>query len=431
MKYYSTNRRCPAVDLKTAVLQGLAPDGGLYMPEQLLVLRREFWTNWKEKSFAELSLEVLTPWLGDSVPGDELGIMVEDAFNFDVPLCQIEERVNVLELFGGPTCAFKDFAARLMARLVRYFVQQENHRLTILVATSGDTGSAVASGFLGVPDIDVVILYPRGKVSDIQERQLCGMGGNVAALRVEGTFDDCQALVKQAFVDQEIQAKRPLGSANSINIARLLPQMCYYFWAMARLGGKQPVVVSVPSGNFGNLTAGLMAQRMGLPVDRFVAATNNNDAVPRFLMTGEYKPLPSKATISNAMDVGNPSNFVRMLELFDHDAKAMAKVLSGYSFSDDATQSAIGDVFGRSGYVLDPHGAVGYLGLKTELQKRPDTVGIFLETAHPAKFAAVVEPCIGQAVEAPARLAQYLELEPKSTSLANDFQALKTFLLSS
>ncbi|HTF19668.1 MAG TPA: threonine synthase, partial [Chryseolinea sp.] len=350
--------------------------------------------------------------------------------SFDVPVVPVEDHVYALELFHGPTMAFKDFGARFMSQLLGYFARQQEREIVILVATSGDTGSAVANGFLDVPGTRVVVLYPSGKVSDIQEKQFTTLGSNITALEVAGTFDDCQRLVKTAFLDAELKRQFFLTSANSINIARLIPQSFYFFYAYAKLAGLgKPVVFCVPSGNFGNITGGLLAQRMGLPIGHFIAATNINDVVPEFLRTHELKPRPSKTTISNAMDVGSPSNIVRMLDLFGGDVAALEKAVTGYAFSDADTQQAMRDVFKASGYVMDPHGAVGYLGLKKYLREvRSDVTGVFLETAHPAKFKEVVEETLGEQVEIPATLQKFLTRTKQSRKMSSDFGDLKEFL---
>lgn len=431
MKFYSTNHQTKDASLKEAVLSGLAPDGGLFMPENIPVLPKDFFETLNLMTFREIAFEVVQPFLAADVPEFALKKMIEDAFNFDVPLVQLEENIFVLELFHGPTLAFKDFGARFMARLMAFLNQNTDKELTILVATSGDTGSAVAHGFLNVPGIQVFILYPSGKISHIQEQQLTTMGGNITALEIDGTFDDCQRLVKQAFPDPDLLREMNLTSANSINIARLLPQSFYYFYAVSRLEPQQtPMVFSVPSGNYGNLTGGLLAQRMGLPVTRFVAATNANDVVPQYLNSGHYEPQPTKKTISNAMDVGNPSNFARMLDLYQNDHEKILNDLWGASFSDEQTRAAINDIFAQQQYLLDPHGAVGYLGLRAYLDAaETSSPGVFLETAHPAKFADVIKDTIQQPVEVPERLGDYLKREKQSIQLPNDFGELKELLL--
>ena len=430
MRYYSTNHKSPSVSLKEAVLKGLADDNGLYMPEHIPVLPKYFFDSISNKSFREISLAIASALIEDSIPQDVLKKIVDEALNFDAPLVSLTDELNVLELFHGPTLAFKDFGARFMAGLTSYFITDSGKKLTILVATSGDTGSAVASGFYNVPGINVLILYPSGKVSGIQEKQLTTWGKNITALEVVGTFDDCQRMVKQAFLDEDIKKKRMLSSANSINIARLIPQSFYYFYAYAQLKNKnRSLVFSVPSGNFGNLTAGLLAARMGLPVSKFISATNINDVVPEYLNTGNFKPRPSQSTISNAMDVGNPSNFARMLDLMPV-LKDMKATVQGYSFTDDETRSAIKEIYNKCNYILDPHGAIGYLGLKSYMSKNAGKInGIFLETAHPAKFPETVESVIGNQIIQPERLEKFTRMEKKSIPLPNQFDDLKNFLL--
>ena len=421
MRLYSTNGQSPDASLKEAVLSGLAPDGGLYMPYEIPELPADFFEALPGMTFGEMAFIVLGALIGDDVPEPVLKEIANDAFDFEAPLVEVEPGVFCLELFHGPTLAFKDFGARFMARLMSHFVARDTRNLRILVATSGDTGSAVASGFYNQPNIQVSILYPSGRVSKIQEQQLTTMGGNVEALEVQGSFDDCQRMVKEAFVDPELQERLFLSSANSINIARLLPQSLYYFWAYAQQPKAHRIVV--PSGNFGNLMGGFIAKRMGLPVGQFVAATNINDMVPQYLKTGDFKPRPfSKPTLSNAMDVGTPSNVARMMEFYP-TVDELREDLEGCSFTDEETLATMADVFERTGYILDPHGAVAYRGL----QGQP---GIFLETAHPAKFGEVVQDAIGQEAPMPERLAAYLEREAHSIKLAPELDALKAHLLS-
>jgi len=430
MKFYSTNHESPEVGLEEAVMNGLAPDGGLYMPKDIPRLPDDFFQRAAEMSFHEIAFEMGKLFFSPDVPEERLMAMIQEAFNFEVPFVQLDTQLYVYELFHGPTCAFKDFAARFMARLFGFFGETSGQELTILVATSGDTGSAVAHGFLNVPGIKGVILYPSGKVSPLQEKQLTGMGGNVTACEVQGTFDDCQRLVKEVFVDQELKGKITLASANSINIARLLPQSFYYGYLASRLArDDHPLIISVPSGNFGNLTAGIMAKKMGAPIAKFVASTNANNEVPLYLDTGRFEARPSVSTISNAMDVGSPSNFSRMLALYNDDVVSMRHDISGASFSDDATRIAIAQVFQKYHYVMDPHGAVAYLGLADALKRAPDAVGVFLETAHPAKFAEEVEKSIGETVPVPERLAAYMNREKVAAKLPNSFLGLKDFLL--
>lgn len=417
--FYSTNNKSPIVGLKKALLNGLAPDGGLYMPTEIQKLQENFFQRAKNFSLSEIAFEVGKNFFVPDVPINVWETIAHDALNFKIPLVEIDDDLYVLELFHGPTCAFKDVAARVMARLFGYFAKQFDKEMIVLVATSGDTGSAVAHGFFNVPGIRVVILYPNGKVSTLQEKQLTGMGGNVNALEVEGTFDDCQKMVKQAFLDEDLK-QLTLISANSINIGRLLPQTIYYVYLCAQLSqNRKPIIISVPSGNFGNLTAGIIAKRMGAPIAQFVAATNKNDTVPIYLQTGRFVPKPSISTISNAMDVGNPSNFVRMLELFDHDVEKMRQEIVGISFTDKQTKNAIAEVFHQYNYLMDPHGAVAYLGLlnaSTSNQSR-----IFLETAHPAKFSDKIEP--------PEQLKKYLGRKKQARPISNVFSDLKECLL--
>ncbi|GIL21633.1 MAG: threonine synthase [Bacteroidota bacterium] len=427
MKFYSTNNKNHKVDLRTAVIEGLAPDNGLYMPERIPVLDQSFIRSLPGLSFKEIGLEVTRTLLAE-LPEAEIQKLIDHTLQFDVPLVEIEPNVFALELFHGPTLAFKDFGARFLAGLLGYYAKEQDQEITILVATSGDTGSAVANAFLNVPGTRVVVLYPSGKVSVAQEKQFTTLGGNITALEINGTFDDCQRLVKQAFLDADLKKQYFLTSANSINLARLIPQSFYYFRAYAQLNTTNPVVFTVPSGNFGNLTAGLLAQRMGLPIQQFVAATNANDVVPEFLKTEKFMPRSSVQTISNAMDVGNPSNFARMLELFNHDIEALKKCIKGYSFSDTETREAMQQVFNQTGYVLDPHGAVGYLGLKKFMSTQPTYSGIFLETAHPAKFADVVEQTLKTKLEFPDRLQKFMQGEKKSVLVSAEFDAFKELL---
>jgi threonine synthase len=431
MNYYSTNNKNQKVSLREAVIQGLAPDNGLYMPEYIPVLPNSFFESLPKLSFQEIGFQVAKNLIGDDIPTSELKRIVDHTIQFDAPLVEIKKDVFSLELFHGPTLAFKDFGARFLSGLLGYFANQQDKEITILVATSGDTGSAVANGFYNVPGTKVIVLYPSGKVSDIQEKQFTTLGGNITALEIDGTFDDCQRLVKQAFMDEQLKQKLFLTSANSINIARLIPQSFYYFRAFTQLKEKQnPIVFSVPSGNFGNLTAGLFAKRMGLPIHKFIASTNQNDIVPTYLRTKSFSPRPSVQTISNAMDVGNPSNFARMLDLYHKDFESLSKDVVGCHYSDEQTNQAMREVFKSKNYVLDPHGAVGYLGLKEYLKSNPNSVGIFLETAHPVKFGEVVERAIDQSVEIPERLNSFLMKEKQSTKMNNSFGELKEFLFS-
>lgn len=433
MYYYSTTSRTGKADIVTAVLKGLADDGGLFMPSEIPTLPPTFIRSLSERSFPEIALEIATSFFSPAIPQDTLKNIIDDAINFDAPLQKIHDNIYTLELFHGPTLAFKDFGARVMARVMSYFLRQRSEKkLTILVATSGDTGSAVANGFLNVPNINVIILYPSGKVSQIQELQLTTMGNNITALEVAGTFDDCQRLVKTAFSDLELRKKMQLASANSINIARLIPQIFYYFQGYKQLEDKTlPLVVAIPSGNFGNLTAALMAKRMGLPISRLIAATNINDVVPKYLENGVFTPRPSHTTISNAMDVGNPSNFARMLCLCNDDLDTMRAEIWGTSVTDEETRSAISEVARNYAYITDPHGAVGYTALLRYLKlQKTDQIGIFLETAHPAKFSSIVEDVLKREIEIPNRLASFLKKEKHSIKVSADYAALKDLLLS-
>lgn len=433
MKYRSTLHRSPEVSLREAVLHGSAPDGGLYMPVEFPHLKKDFIERLTSLSFPDIAREIGASFAGDEIPPHILTKIVTEAFNFPVPLVTLSEQLHILELFHGPTLAFKDFGARFMARLMEYFVQESGKHLTVIVATSGDTGSAVAQAFLGVSGIRVVILYPAGRVSEAQEKQLTTLGQNITALEVSGSFDDCQRLAKQALVDPVIAEKLTLTSANSINIARLIPQTFYYFAAVAQLGPltESLPVFSVPSGNFGNLTGGLLAKRIGLSVAQFVAATNANDVVPEFLRSGNLMPRASRHTISNAMDVGNPSNFARIVDLYGNDLQAIRRDILGCSFSDEDTLRVMHDVNERHGYVLDPHTAVGVLGWQCYAkQNHSATRGIVLATAHPAKFAETVARAIGLRPEMPERLAAFLDRPKKSIPFPNRFPELQEFLLS-
>lgn len=430
MKFYSTNNPSLKVDLKQAVTQGLAPDNGLYMPEQIPVLSKEFFETISQKSFREIAFEVAQNLIGDDIPAKELERIVEHTIQFDAPLVALEKNIYALELFHGPTLAFKDFGARFMSQLLGYFANQQQREIIILVATSGDTGSAVANGFLGVPGTKVIVLYPSGKVSEIQEKQFTTLGKNITALEVAGTFDDCQRIVKQAFLDKTLTDKYFLTSANSINVARLIPQSFYYFYAYSKLPDHRlPVVFSVPSGNFGNLTGGLLAKRMGLPIHQFIASTNINDVVPQFLSSRTFNPRASQQTISNAMDVGNPSNFVRILDLFQGDFGRLANEIVGYSFTDEETQRAMQEVFSTKQYVMDPHGAVAYLGLKKYLRENKlNAYGVFAETAHPAKFKDVVDETLKTSIPIPPELQAFLQHDKKSVPLSNRYESFKNFL---
>ena len=425
MMYYSTNGKAPKAGLRKAVTKGLAEDRGLYMPESIKRLPDEFFRTMGSRSFVDNSARVAEAFFGEDVPSDELYRIVSETLSFDCPLREVEPGIYALELFHGPTLAFKDVGARFMARLLRHFTGGEGD-INVLVATSGDTGSAVANGFLGVGGIRVFVLYPKGKVSPIQECQFTTLGQNVTALEIDGTFDDCQALVKAAFVDEGLNASMRLTSANSINVARFLPQAFYYFHAVAQMGIGD-AVCCVPSGNFGNICAALFGRRMGLPVKRFIAANNANSVFYEFLQTGEYRPRPSVQTIANAMDVGDPSNFARIWDLYGHSPEAIRADISGATYSDAQIENTIRDCYARTGYLLDPHGACGYRALKEGLQ--PGETGFFCETAHPAKFKDTVERIIGAPVAVPERLAAFMKGEKKSVALPADFAAFREFLL--
>lgn len=427
MKYYSLNRIAPKVSFQEAVIQGLAPDKGLYFPESISKLSQSFFDSIENLSNEEIAFEVINQFVGNNIPEKELRQIISETLSFDFPLVKVEENVYSLELFHGPTMAFKDVGARFMSRCLAYFNKGKDLKNTVLVATSGDTGGAVASGFLGVKGIEVVILYPSGKVSDIQEKQLTTLGQNITALEVYGVFDDCQDMVKKAFLDEDLKFKN-LTSANSINIARWLPQMFYFFFTYKELKKEnKPLVISCPSGNFGNICAGILAKKLGLPIEHFVASTNINDTVPEFLKTGKYDPKPSKATISNAMDVGNPSNFIRIQELYENDLANFKNDFSSYSFSDTETEKAILEIYKKSNYIAEPHGAVGFLGLKKELESKPNSIGIFLETAHPIKFSDAVEEILSIKLPIPEQIESVLDKEKKSLKI-NNYEDLKAFL---
>ena len=432
MKYYSTNHQASDASLEEAVVKGLASDKGLYMPDTIKPLPQEFYDQIENLSFQEIAYRVADAFFGEDVPAETLKQIVYDTLSFDVPAVKVKDNIYSLELFHGPTLAFKDVGARFMARLLAYFNKQEGERqVNVLVATSGDTGSAVANGFLDVPGVKVFVLYPQGKVSEIQEKQFTTLGRNITALEVSGTFDDCQALVKNAFMDKELNEKLYLTSANSINVARFLPQSFYYFYAYAQLcglvGKPEEVVFSVPSGNFGNITAGLMAKRMGLPVKRFIAANNRNDVFLQYLRTGVYTPRPSVATIANAMDVGDPSNFARILDLYGGSHDAICAEVSGVSYTDEQIRRTMSETFRNERYLLDPHGACGYQALVDGLQ--PGETGICLETAHPAKFLETVESAVGEMISVPEKLQVFMQGEKQSILMPVGFNAFKHFLL--
>ncbi len=433
MKYYSTNKQSQSVSLQEAVVKGLASDRGLFMPEAIKALPSSFYDHIEDLSFQEIAYRVADAFFGEDIPADTLKDIVYDTLNFDVPLVKVEENIYSLELFHGPTLAFKDVGGRFMARLLSYFIRKEGQKdVNVLVATSGDTGSAVANGFLGVEGIHVYVLYPKGKVSEIQEKQFTTLGQNITALEVDGTFDDCQALVKSAFMDKELNDHLLLTSANSINVARFLPQAFYYFYAYAQLkkmgqADNKKVVVCVPSGNFGNITAGLFGKQMGLPVSRFIAANNKNDIFYQYLQTGKYNPRPSVATIANAMDVGDPSNFARVLDLYKESHEAICRDISGTTYTDEQIRETVKTTYQQTGYLLDPHGACGFRALKEGLKE--GEVGVFLETAHPAKFLETVEDIIAHKVTIPAKLQEFMKGEKQSLPLSKEFADFKAYLL--
>ncbi|MBL7734551.1 MAG: threonine synthase [Chitinophagaceae bacterium] len=451
MKYYSLNKRSQDVDFREAAIRGQASDKGLYFPASIPVLPASFFEKIGEYSKEAIALQVIAPYTGDTIPAKALERIVGETVNFEFPLVRVTDDIFSLELFHGPTLAFKDVGARFMSRCLGYFFKEKKNKAVVLVATSGDTGGAVADGFYGVEGIDVIILYPSGKVSAVQEKQLTTLGKNIHALEIEGSFDDCQRMVKQAFMDEELNKALFLTSANSINVARWLPQQFYYFFAWKQWqkenstlsGALPPLVVSTPSGNFGNLCAGLLAYRSGLPIDHFIAACNANDAVTQYFKNGKYQPQPARATLSNAMDVGDPSNFVRMLELFDSEYGALKNLISSYSVSDEETRETIREVYTKFNYLPDPHGAVAYAslvryfkeyadaqgasGMKGKEERRPQ--GIFLETAHPIKFYDVVEPVTGKPVDMPAAIRDIIHKEKVSLRMSNAFGELKEYLL--
>jgi threonine synthase len=436
LKFYSTNKKSEPVSFKEATIKGQAPDKGLYFPEQIPKVGREIIENIEQLSNEEIAFRVIKPYVGNEIPDEQLYKIVSETINFPIPLVKVNEEIYSLELFHGPTLAFKDVGARFMSRCLGYFTGRNaesglNRKITVLVATSGDTGGAVASGFYEVPGVEVVILYPSGKVSPVQEKQLTTPGKNIQALEVEGTFDDCQQMVKQAFADDEINSRLFLTSANSINVARWLPQQFYYFFAYKQWPDKELApVISVPSGNFGNICAGILANRSGLPVDHFIAACNVNDIVSAYLSAGDLIPKAAKPTLSNAMDVGNPSNFIRILEIFQHRFPELKERLSSFTITDDETMATISEVFEKYNYTLDPHGAVGYLSLQRYLEKHPGKKGFFLETAHPVKFPDAVEKATGRTIEIPASIFSIMQAEKKSVKIKADFSVLKKYLLS-
>lgn len=438
MLYYSTNKKAPLATLEKAVVKGLAEDRGLYMPEKISKLPQSFFDHIDGLSFKEIARNVADAFFGEDVEPEALKRIVYDTLAFDCPIHKIDENIYALELFHGPTLAFKDVGARFMARLLQYFIKRENEKgeVNVLVATSGDTGSAVANGFLGVDGIHVYVLYPKGKVSKIQESQFTTLGQNITAIEVDGVFDDCQALVKNAFMDEELNKHMRLTSANSINVARFLPQAFYYFNAYARLketgllkmeNGVSNMVMCTPSGNFGNITAGLFGKRMGLPIKHFIAANNANDIFYNYLMTGKYEPKPSKQTLANAMDVGDPSNFARVYDLYNGSWDAIRTDISGATYTDDMIRETMSECYKRTGYVLDPHGACGYRALREQL--KPGEIGVFCETAHPAKFKEKVDSIIGDDIAIPDRLAAFMKGTKQSVPMSKNFTEFKTFLM--
>ncbi|MGM9704112.1 MAG: threonine synthase [Prevotella sp.] len=432
MRYYSTNGKAPMATLHEAVVKGLAGDRGLYMPETIKTLPQSFFDNIDKMSFQEIAFTVAQAFFGEDVNEDDLRKIVYDTLSFDCPVARVTDNIYSLELFHGPTLAFKDVGARFMARLLQYFIRQEgNEEVNVLVATSGDTGSAVANGFLGVDGIHVYVLYPKGKVSKIQESQFTTLGKNITAVEVDGVFDDCQALVKNAFMDEELNKHMKLTSANSINVARFLPQAFYYFNAYARMkamGKADEMVVCVPSGNFGNITAALFGHRMGLPIKRFIAANNANDIFYNYLQTGKYEPKASRQTIANAMDVGDPSNFARIYDLYKGDHKAVTSLISGATYTDDMIRETMRQCYADNGYILDPHGACGFRALSEQL--KAGETGVFCETAHPAKFKDTVDAIIGAEVEIPERLAAFMKGKKQSVEMGKGFAEFKDYLIS-
>ena len=432
MKYYSTNKQAPLADLRKAVVKGLAEDKGLYMPETIHRLPQEFFDNIQDISFQDIAYNVASAFFGEDVELDALQEIVYDTLRFDCPVAKITDNIYSLELFHGPTLAFKDVGARFMARLLRYFIRMEDEeQVNVLVATSGDTGSAVANGFLGVEGIHVYVLYPKGKVSPIQECQFTTLGQNITAIEINGVFDDCQALVKSAFMDKELNQHMKLTSANSINVARFLPQAFYYFNAYARMkeqGLANQLVMCVPSGNFGNICSALFGHRMGLPIKRFIAANNSNDIFYNYLLTGKYEPRPSIQTLANAMDVGDPSNFARIYDLYNGSHEQITKLISGATYNDQQIRETMRECFAETGYILDPHGACGYRALKEGLKK--EEIGVFCETAHPAKFKEKVDEILSIDIEIPERLAAFMKGEKKSVPMSKDFADFKKYLMS-
>jgi threonine synthase len=429
MKYFSTNKHAATADFREATIRGQAPDKGLYFPEKIPVLPKSFFREIGTMRKEEVAFQVIKPYVGGTIPDTELMRIVSETVNFEFPLVKVSDDIYTLELFHGPTLAFKDVGARFMSRCLGYFSKERKDKVFVLVATSGDTGGAVASGFYDVDGVEVVILYPSGKVSSVQEKQLTTLSKNIHALEVDGSFDDCQKMVKQAFTDKELNERLFLTSANSINVARWLPQQFYYFFAYQQWAHEELPLIAVPSGNFGNICAGLLAYRSGLPVKHFIAACNSNDVVPQYFETGKYEAKKAKATISNAMDVGDPSNFVRLMELFDHQFGEVKQMISSYSISDDETRKAIVDVKRNYNYLPDPHGAVAYAAVKQYLQSHTGEKAIFLETAHPIKFYDVVEPLINEKIPLPAGVKEIMDRKKMSTKISTYYTEFKDFLL--
>ena len=431
MKYYSLNKQSPVVDFATATVLGQAPDKGLYFPETIPQVNNDLIENIESYSNEAIALEVIAPYIGDTIPKAQLENIVSETVNFDIPLVKITDDIFSLELFHGPTLAFKDIGARFMSRCLGYFAKDSKEKITVLVATSGDTGGAVANGFYNVEGVEVVILYPSGKVSSVQEKQLTTLGNNIHALEVDGTFDECQQMVKSIFADVELNKQIKLTSANSINVARWLPQQFYYFFLYKQWKDKaNPPVVAVPSGNFGNICAGLLAQHSGLPIKYFIAACNVNDTVPEFLRTGNYQSKKAVPTISNAMDVGDPSNFVRIMEIFQQQINGLKNTLTGYTISDEQTKSTLKSVYKNHNYLLDPHGAVAYNALEQYLSQHQNSKGVILETAHPVKFYDVIEPVINESVPVPESVAEQIKKEKMSTKIGANVLELKNYLTS-
>lgn len=438
MKYYSTNGKAPIADLRKAVVKGLAEDRGLYMPERIKKLPKEFFDTIETKSFQEIAYTVADAFFGEDVEADALKKIVYDTLSFDCPVVKVKDNIYTLELFHGPTLAFKDVGARFMARLLQYFIRNtQNKQVNVLVATSGDTGSAVANGFLGVEGIHVYVLYPKGKVSKIQESQFTTLGKNITAVEVDGVFDDCQALVKSAFMDEELNHHMKLTSANSINVARFLPQAFYYFNAYARMKEtlnsqlstqNSQLVICVPSGNFGNICSALFGHEMGLPIKRFIAANNANDIFYKYLQTGKYEPKTSVQTLANAMDVGDPSNFARIYDLYGKSHERISSLISGATYSDEQIRETMRQCYAETGYTLDPHGACGYRALQEGL--KDNEVGVFCETAHPAKFKETVDNIIGGDIQIPERLAAFMRGKKQSVEMTKNFDDFKAFLMS-